>query len=286
VSALKSTLRSGPVIGLVAQIILLAGIAGTVGLGAAGWLIGLAFGITTCALLLHGLENAGSAALGPADKVTLARAVLVGGVAALAVDSFSRPVPVIALAGLTSVALVLDGVDGYVARRTGTSSDLGARFDMETDAFLLLVLSLYLVPQVGGWVLAIGGMRYVFILGIWTLPWMRATLPPRYWRKVVAATQGVTLVVGSAGVLPRQVTVAGLAVALMLLVESFGRDVVWLWLRRPLPVRGWTVVEPSTVGAVSGAKPAVKRSRPETGILGARPVLLGAGRGMYEETRR
>jgi phosphatidylglycerophosphate synthase len=243
------TLRRGPIVGLIAQVILLAGIAGTVGLGAAGWLVGLAFGVATCAFLGYGLNQAGSAALGPADKVTLARAVLVGGVAALAVDSLSRPVPVPVLVGLTVGALLLDAVDGYVARRTGTCSDLGARFDMEIDAFLLLVLSVYLVPQVGGWVLAIGAMRYAFVLGIWTLPWMRATLPPRYWRKVVAATQGVALVVGSAGVLPRPLTVAGLLMALLLLSESFGRDVLWLWLRRPLPIRGWTAVEPATVGA-------------------------------------
>ena len=38
-------------------------------------------------------------------------------------------------------ALALDGVDGQVARRTGTASELGARFDMEVDAFLILVLS-------------------------------------------------------------------------------------------------------------------------------------------------
>jgi hypothetical protein len=139
---------------------------------------------------------------------------------------------------------------------------------METDAFLLLVLSVYLVPQVGGWVLAIGGMRYAFVLGLWTLPWMRATLPPRYWRKVVAATQGVALVVGSAGVLPRSLMVSGLIVALLLLVESFGRDVLWLWLRRPLPIRGWAGVEPATVGA--------------------RPVLLHgyARERMLEETLR
>lgn len=267
-SALKPR---GPVIGLAAQVVLLVGIAGTVGLGVAGWLVGLAFGVATCALLIQGLTRAGSAALGPADKVTLARAILVGGVAALATESLSRPVPVVALAGLTSVALMLDAVDGYVARRTGTCSDLGARFDMEIDAFLLLVLSVYLAPQVGAWVLAIGGMRYAFVVGIWTLPWMRATLPPRYWRKVVAATQGVALVVGSAGVLPRPLTVSGLLVALALLVESFGRDVAWLWLRRPLPIRGWTAVEPAAVGA--------------------QPVLLGAGRGYarvrtLEETRR
>ncbi|GAA4940924.1 hypothetical protein GCM10023238_03240 [Streptomyces heliomycini] len=45
--------------------------------------------------------------------------------------------------GLTAVALILDGVDGKVARRTGTSTPLGARFDMEVDAFLILVLSVY-----------------------------------------------------------------------------------------------------------------------------------------------
>jgi phosphatidylglycerophosphate synthase len=253
------TLRSGPVIGLIAQVVLLAGIAGTVGVGVAGWLVGIAFGVAVCAFLCHGLYRAGSTALGPADKVTLARAILSGGVAALAVDSLSRPVPVAALVGLTIGALLLDAVDGYVARRTGTCSDLGARFDMEVDAFLLLVLSVYLVPQVGGWVLAIGAMRYAFVLGIWTLPWMRTTLPPRYWRKVVAATQGVALVVGSAGVLPHPLTVAGLLVALLLLSESFGRDVVWLWLQRPVPVTGWSTVEPAAVGA--------------------RPVLLGAGAG-------
>jgi phosphatidylglycerophosphate synthase len=249
-------------IGLIAQVVLLAGIAGSVGLGTAGWLVGLAYGIAVCAFLVHGLNRAGGAgsaggadkdALGPADKVTLARAILVGGVTALAVESLSRPVPVQVLVGLTIGALLLDAVDGYVARRTGTSSDLGARFDMEVDAFLLLVLSVYLLPQVGAWVLAIGAMRYAFVLGLWTLPWMRTTLPPRYWRKVVAATQGVALVVGSAGVLPRTLTVAGLLVALTLLVESFGRDVLWLYLRpdlrQPLPIRGWSMVEPATVGA-------------------------------------
>jgi phosphatidylglycerophosphate synthase len=243
------TLRSGPIIGLIAQVVLLAGIAGSVGLDTAGWLVGLAYGVAVAAFLTHGLHQAGTPALGPADKVTLARAILVGGVTALAVDSFTRPVPVEALVGLTIGALLLDAVDGYVARRTGTSSELGARFDMEVDAFLLLVLSAYLVPLVGGWVLAIGAMRYAFVLGLWTVPWMRMTLPPRYWRKVVAATQGVALVVGSAGVLPRTLTVAGLLIALTLLVESFGRDVAWLYLRRPLPIRGWMAVHPATVGA-------------------------------------
>ncbi len=226
------TVRTGPAIGILAQFVLLAGLGGTVGLGGAGWLAGLAYGAALCGLLTWGMHRSGARRLGPADRVTLTRAVLVGGVAALAADSFDRPVPVRLLVLLTIVALVLDGVDGQVARRTGTVSALGARFDMEVDAALLLVLSLHAAHQAGAWVLAIGLMRYAFVVATWSLPWMRATLPPRYWRKVVAATQGVVLVSASAGILPLPLVVAALTVALALLLESFGRDVLWLWARR------------------------------------------------------
>ena len=164
--------------------------------------------------------------------MTRARATLVGGVAALAVDSFDRPVPVGVLVALAAVALALDAVDGRVARRTGTATALGARFDMEIDASLLLVLGVYVARPIGGWVLAIGVMRYAFVVATWVLPWMQGTLPPRYWRKIVAATQGVVLVVAAAGVLPRLVTAAALAASLVVLVESFGRDVRWLWQHR------------------------------------------------------
>ena len=133
---------------------------------------------------------------------------------------------------LATAALVLDFVDGRVARRTGTASGLGARFDGEIDAFLILALSVYVAQTVGAWVLLIGAARYVFLAAGWLLWWMRATLPPREWRKVVAATQGVTLTIAAAGVLPADLTRAMLAVALALLAESFGRDVWWLWRHR------------------------------------------------------
>jgi phosphatidylglycerophosphate synthase len=227
-----SKVQSGPLAGLVVQVLLLAGLAATVGLGVAGWLVGLAHGVTVCALLARGLARAGSPGPGPADWVTLARATLVGAVAALTAESVTRPTSVAPLVGLAVAALVLDGVDGQVARRTGTASPLGARFDMEVDAVLLLVLSVHAAPTVGPWVLAIGGMRYAFVAAMWLLPWLSGPLPPRYWRKVVAATQGVVLVVATAGVLPRPVTVAVLLAALALLVESFGRDVRWRWRHR------------------------------------------------------
>ncbi len=87
--------------------------------------------------------------LGPADRVTLTRALLVGAVTALIADGFTRSVPVTVIVTIASVALVLDAVDGKVARRTRTASSFGGRFDMEVDAFLILVLSVY-VSQVAG----------------------------------------------------------------------------------------------------------------------------------------
>ena len=78
------------------------------------------------------------------------------------------------LVALAAVALVLDAVDGWVARRTGTVSALGARFDMEVDAFLILVLSGVRRRDVRPWwVLAIGAARYAFVAAGWLLPWMR-----------------------------------------------------------------------------------------------------------------
>lgn len=227
-----STVRNGALVGLAVQIVLLTGLAGTVGLGAAGWLAGLAYGVVLCGLLRRGLRRAGADRLGPADRVTLARALLVGGVLALVVDVPAGPAPVAVLVGLTAVALLLDAVDGRVARRTGTASPLGARFDMEVDAFLILVLSIHLTPAAGGWVLTIGAMRYVFVAASWVLPWMRHALPPRYWRKVVAAAQGVLLTIAASGLLPPVAATALVAGALVLLVESFGHDVAWLWRHR------------------------------------------------------
>ncbi|WP_435832484.1 CDP-alcohol phosphatidyltransferase family protein [Micromonospora parva] len=229
-----STVRTGPVIGLLAQIGVLAVLAQTVGLGPAGWAAGLVYGVVLCALLSRGMTRAGAPDLSPADRVTLSRAILVGGVTALAADSFTRPAPVAVMVVLTSVALALDAVDGYTARRTGTSSELGARFDMEIDSFLVLVLCLYVTPSTGAWVLAIGAMRYVFVAASWVLGWMRGSLPPRYWRKVVAAVQGVVLTVAMGDALPGPLTTVVLVASLALLVESFGRDVRWLWTTRHL----------------------------------------------------
>jgi phosphatidylglycerophosphate synthase len=231
--------QTGPLTGLIGQLAVTGTLAATVGLSERGWMAGICVGVIVNVLLARGLTRHSAAGLGPADRVTLTRATLVGGVAALVADSFDRPTPITTLVGFTVVALVLDAVDGRVARRTGTVSALGARFDMEIDALLILVLSVAVARPIGTWLLAIGAARYVFLAAGWLLPWLRQPLPPRHWRKVVAAIEGIVLTLAAARVLPAQVIEAVLVVALGLLAESFGRDVWWLSRHRrvsPRPV--------------------------------------------------
>ena len=129
-------------------------------------------------------------------------------VAALTVELLlGHPVRPAVLA-LTVPALALDAVDGRVARRTGTVTAFGGRFDGEVDAFLILVLSVAAAPTVGWWVLAAGLVRYAFAVAGWCLPWMRAPLEFRYWRKVVTAVVGIALTVAVADVLPPALTTA------------------------------------------------------------------------------
>ncbi|GAA2756250.1 CDP-alcohol phosphatidyltransferase family protein [Actinopolymorpha rutila] len=198
------------------------------GLGLVGWLAGLGFTLGAAGFLVAGFGRTPSRTWTPADRVTLTRLVLIGGVTALVADRLGAPAPAVMI-GIASVALVLDSVDGKVARRTGTVTEFGARFDMEADAFLIMVLSVFVARSAGAWVLAIGAMRYAYVAAGWVLPWLRSSVPPKYARKVVAAIQGVTLVVVSAHLLPEPVEVGVVAGSLILLGWSFGDCVWWQW---------------------------------------------------------
>lgn len=235
-----------PTAGLVGQFLVLAAVAAAVGLTSTGWLAATGYAVCGWFGLSRALHRSPTRAWSPANTVTLGRATLVGGVTALVADSVGQPTPVAALVVLATVALLLDAVDGQVARRTGTSSALGARFDMEVDAVLILVLSFFVAGSLGGWVLAIGALRYVFVAAAWGLPWLRGPLSPRLSRKVVAAVQGIALVLAASGMLAPMVATVSVASALALLGWSFGRDVQTLWRQRSgaRPLVDQTVAEP------------------------------------------
>lgn len=183
---------------------------------------------------------------GAANRVTLARGLLVLPVAGLALQQGVgapglREVAVF----LAGMALLLDGVDGWIARRTGTGTAFGARFDMETDAFLILALSVlaWRGGPVGPWILGVGALRYLFVLAGRIWPRLRRELPPSYRRKVVCVVQGVALLIVLAPLFPAALARAVGALALASLVASFAVDTVWA-LSTPLPSAASAKTEP------------------------------------------
>ena len=171
---------------------------------------------------------------GAANAVTLARVVGCCWVGALTVEA--------ALGGLThgdrllmigvaTGCLILDGVDGWVARARSEVSAFGARFDMETDAVLLVCLSLAvpILGVAGWWVLALSGMRYGHLAASQFSAALRIPLPVDYARKVVAVIATVAPIAALAIDLVWPGWPAGviLSVGLACLTWSFARDVVW-----------------------------------------------------------
>ena len=237
----QSRVQVGPLTVLPGTALLLGVLDVVTGLGAGAWVAGALVAVATWLLVARGMRREALDRLGPANRVTLLRAVLAAGLTALVVESWSGSVPRTLLVTLAGLALALDYVDGRMARRQGAVTRLGAAFDMETDSWVLLVLSAYVVPLVGAWVLLIGLARYLLLIAGLARPWLTLPAPPRPWAKVVAALQGVVLVVVAADLLPRLVAQAVTLVALALLVESFGHQVLALRHRRHEQVSrpGW-----------------------------------------------
>lgn len=179
-------------------------------------------------------------AFGAANRVTLLRggllALLVGfGAVVLAGDTETGTAWPFALA---LVALLLDGVDGAVARRTGTSSDFGARFDMELDAVLALVLAIlvFAYDRAGLWVLLLGLPRYAFLAAASWLPALRRPLPPSQRRRVICVVQVATLAGALFPWVGPPLPALACAVAAAVLYGSFAVDV--RALLRDAPVAG------------------------------------------------
>ena len=126
--------------------------------------------------------------------------------------------------------LTLDGVDGWLARKRGNSSSFGARFDMEVDSLLALVLAVLVwqTGKVGAWVVLLGLFRPAFILASWRWPALAGDLPPAWRRKVVCVIQVAALALMLAPVVTDVVATTLAATVLALLALSFGRDTWWL----------------------------------------------------------
>ena len=179
------------------------------------------------------------ARFGAANTVTLVRLIVTSLFAGLAAQTAfaqtSSDSAVIApstawfFVGLAVLALMLDGFDGWLARRSNSASPFGARFDMETDALQILLLSIIAVTlgKVGAWVLLSGLLRYLYVAAGWIWPALAQPLPPSQMRKIICGIQSgaLTALLTPIMVPPASTSIA--AATLVLLIASFGRDVLW-----------------------------------------------------------
>ena len=190
-------------------------------------------GYVAGAVLALGLIRRGypHESLGLCNIVTLARLALAAALLApLVVDAAPWTLFAVAL-----LALALDGLDGWLARRENRVSAFGARFDMEVDSALALILALnaWAAGTTGPVVLLIGLPRYVFAAAAWTLPWLDRPAPERFSRKAVCVLQLGTLIVLQLPFVSTDLANPVVAVVALALLWSFGRDILWLWRTRP-----------------------------------------------------
>lgn len=168
--------------------------------------------------------------LGLCNAVTLGRLAL----AAVLLAPLAGAATPGAVAAVALVALALDGADGWLARRARLESAFGARFDMEVDSILALILAANALAagSVGPAVLLLGLPRYLFAAGMLRWRWLDGPLPASQARKAVCVVQIGALVVLQLPGLPGALAEALVWAVLGLLGWSFGRDIRHLWQAR------------------------------------------------------
>jgi phosphatidylglycerophosphate synthase len=183
----------------------------------------------TAALSIAFVRRHPFARFGAANAVTTVRAMLVTLVVAFTGEPHVAAVAE-AVVALAAAIAVLDGVDGWLARRHAIASAFGARFDMEVDALLILALSIlaWQYGKAGAWVVASGLLRYVFVAAGQIAPPLRAPLPPSRRRQAVCVIQIAALTAAMVPAIEPPMSTLLAAAALAALGYSFFVDTVWL----------------------------------------------------------
>jgi phosphatidylglycerophosphate synthase/uncharacterized membrane protein YbhN (UPF0104 family) len=142
--------------------------------------------------------------------------------------------PGVVLALVALVNILLDVLDGWLARRNGQSSEFGAHYDIEADALLVLTLTLLLFSRglAGSWVIIAGLWRYLYVLAPVCFPTPVGQAPRSRHGRIVYVVMLVCFMLALVlpkGGLGQYLALAGTVVISLSFVHSF-------W-QRYLPVR-------------------------------------------------
>lgn len=187
-----------------------------------------AFVMATLWVASHLARDFPHADLGLANIATLGRLVIVSILFVVLLEGLPPAWPISVLAVL---ALCLDGIDGWLARKQGLASQFGARFDVEVDAAFALVLAALAATQatVAPYVILLGLPYYLFGAARTVLPWLDQPLPDKLSRKAVCVFQIGALIALQVPVLADAPLGFVIATVTAALIWSFGRDILWLW---------------------------------------------------------
>lgn len=128
---------------------------------------------------------------GYANLLTLLRYIIL-----ILIVAFSDVWPLWSLGLLFTIPLMLDGLDGYIARRLNHSTKFGALFDLETDSLFITMTAMILYERniIDAWLLPAAYMRYFFVLLISLLQLNRVQEKRTYFGPFIAFIMFVSLI--------------------------------------------------------------------------------------------
>jgi CDP-diacylglycerol---glycerol-3-phosphate 3-phosphatidyltransferase len=171
-----------------------------------------------------------------ADQLTVARAVSVPVVVVLFAWDF--PNHAYWATGLFAIAMLTDQIDGWLARRSGQSTDLGRILDPVADKILVLAAMIVLIPPFAGWMVAAIVAREFVVSGLRLAALERGVVvAARDLSKIKTWLQGIAVFLGglaAGGAFSDDVAWWSLLVALVFTLVS-GLDYAW---QAPTLLRG------------------------------------------------
>jgi phosphatidylglycerophosphate synthase len=211
------------------------------GIGWRGSLTALAcYGLMSFLVIAGLARHAHPSRFGHANAITLTRAAMTALLYGIGGEWLFGGLPALgeglrwSLASLAALILILDGLDGPVARRSGMASAFGARFDMEADCLFVLAVCWLMMATgaAGAWMLVFGSLRYAFMLASLRWPGLNGELKPMRRRKAIYVAQAAAPTIGITPFCPPALAWGLCAAAFALVALSFALDAFALLSRR------------------------------------------------------